>query len=60
MSIDTRQLRSLVAVAEKGHIGRAAQRWLIAPSPLSHQIRLLEKVLGAELLTQAGRRVRPR
>ena len=58
------QLRGFVAVAEEGHVGRAAARLQMTQPPLSRQIQRLEHSIGIALfervptgvtLTPAGR-----
>lgn len=62
--MELRHLRYFVAVAQRGHFGRAAQDLRLASSSLSQQIRALERDLATELfdrtpsgasLTPAGR-----
>jgi DNA-binding transcriptional LysR family regulator len=55
MDVDTRLLRAFVAVAEDGHITRAADRLMLAQPALSKQLRRLEQQLGAELFVRDSR-----
>ena len=52
------QLRCFVAVAETLHFGQAASRLNMTQPPLSRQVQLLERAVGAPLLERSSRSVR--
>ncbi|MGW0327974.1 transcriptional regulator CynR [Nocardia sp. NPDC003183] len=58
MTPELRHLRYLAAVAEHGNFTRAAEQLHLSQPTLSHQIKQLERAVGAVLLDRTGRSVR--
>ncbi|MFF2086954.1 transcriptional regulator CynR [Nocardia sp. NPDC058176] len=58
MTPELRHIRYLAAVAEHGSFTRAAEELHVSQPTLSHQVKQLERAVGAVLLDRAGRTVR--
>lgn len=57
--MDTNFLVNFLSVVDSGSIAEAARRANLSPTALAQQIRALEKELGVQLTTRAGRTVVP-
>lgn len=53
--MDTRQLRTLLAIAETGSFARAANQVALTPSAVSQQIQTLENEVGTQLFNRETR-----
>lgn len=56
-TVDLRELRVFLALAEELHFGRAAEKLRLTPSRVSQTLRELEHELGVQLVHRTSRRV---
>ncbi|HTZ81049.1 MAG TPA: LysR family transcriptional regulator [Stellaceae bacterium] len=59
MAIDLRRLRAFVAIAEEGHVTRAAARLGMQQPPLTRLLKGMEAELGVRLMNRSPRGVAP-
>jgi DNA-binding transcriptional LysR family regulator len=57
-TVDLRELRLFLTLAEELHFGRTAERLHLTPSRVSQTLRALEDKLGGQLVHRTSRRVR--
>jgi len=57
-SVELREIRVFLTLAEELHYGRTAERLLITPARVSQTIQALEVKLGGQLFTRTSRKVR--
>jgi DNA-binding transcriptional LysR family regulator len=53
------QLLAFVAVADSGHVTRAAEHLGVTQSTVTHHVKAFERALGLRLFERAGRQLRP-
>jgi DNA-binding transcriptional LysR family regulator len=56
-TVDLREVRAFLTLAEELHFGRTAERLQITPARVSQSLRALEHKLGAQLVHRTSRRV---
>lgn len=57
MNLDLKDLRALLALADHGHFGRAAEALHVSQPALSKQVRRMEERIGGPLLLRSTRRL---
>jgi DNA-binding transcriptional LysR family regulator len=57
-TVELRELRLFLALAEELHFGRTAEKLQLTPSRVSQSLRALEQKLGAQLVHRTSRRVK--